>query len=171
MHFKAAVSGISRHIDLRKRRSPAVVALDSQATHCFIDKQFALDSGIKCTPAHRLVQLADGSHAQTASECLVHLKLFSADRDDKVYSGTVSCLVIALGEDHNVILGQDWLKKEGAILSFDTDSCRLERKAGLELKPIVNDRAPRRMELPLSAARARALRSSPTMRRTCRASS
>ena len=143
MHFKAAVSG-----------TPAVVALDSQATHCFIDKQYAQAAGIRCTPAHRMVQLADGSHTQISGECNLYLKIFSADPAHRDYSGRVPCLVIDLGEDHNLILGQDWLKQEGAVLSFHTDTCTLERRNSLVLKPVAHTKAQRHIKPTLSAARA-----------------
>jgi transposase InsO family protein len=122
MHFRAAVSG-----------TPAVVALDSQATHCFIDKQFAHDAGVICTPAHRMVQLADGSHTQITAECKVHLKIFSDERGSKAYVGKVPCFLIDLGEDHNIILGQDWLQQEEAVMTFKTNSCQLMKRGGLLL--------------------------------------
>ena len=154
MHFKAAVSG-----------TPAVVALDSQATHCFIDKQYACKAGIKCIPTHRLVQLANGSHSQIKAECNLYLKIFSSERGQPSYSGRVSCLVLDLGEDHNVILGQDWLHKEGVQMSFTTPNhCLLQSKNNLYLKPIAQAKQKRNREgeekdedlitTPISAARA-----------------
>jgi hypothetical protein len=150
MHFKAAVSG-----------TPAVVALDSQATHCFIDKQYALKASIKCTPTHRMVQLANGSHTQITAECNLYLKIFSSEKGQPSYSGRVPCLVIDLGDDHNVILGQDWLQKEGVQMSFAIPNhCLLKSKGDLCLKPIAPSTQKERgndehlLKTPLSAARA-----------------
>jgi hypothetical protein len=145
MHFSAAVSG-----------TPAVVALDSQATHCFIDKQYAADAGLKCTPAHRMVQLADGSHTQIAAECNIHLKIYSSEKGRQAYSGRVPCLVLDLGEDHNIILGQDWLQREEAILSFTTDAhaCTLQNRGGLKIKPIAGRKESTHIKPLISVARA-----------------
>lgn len=144
MHFKATVSG-----------TPAVAALDSQATHCFIDKQFAQRAGLKCTPAHRMVQLADGSHTQIAAECNIHLKLFPSERGERHYSARVPCLVIDLGADHNVILGQNWLHQEGAVMSFHTHSCELVHRDRLLLTPTSHTREVKFIKPTLSAMRVR----------------
>ena len=144
MHFKGAVSG-----------TPAIVALDSQATHCFIDKQFARNAGIPCSPAHRMVQLADGSHTQIESQCNIHLKLFS--QTGKAHSGKVPCLVIDLGDDHNLILGQDWLSREHAVMDFHTHTCSLPKAAGSEgltLKATTQKMRHAHIKPTLSAARA-----------------
>ncbi len=142
MHFEAVVCG-----------TPATVALDSQATHCFIDKQYARATGLKCTPTHRMVQLADGSHTQVASECQIYLKICSLTQQ-RTYKSKVPCLVIDLGDDHNVILGQDWLLKEKAEMSFATNTCTLGEREGLKLTPPSHTTPHRVIKPTLSWARA-----------------
>ena len=142
MHFTAKISG-----------TPAVAALDSQATHCFIDKQYAHKAGLKCSPAHRMVQLADGSHAQIYTQCNVQLKLLSSESKEH-YAHTVPCLVIDLGEDHDLILGQDWLQHEQVVMNFHTNTCELMSRNGLKLTPINHSKGTRHIKPTLSAARA-----------------
>jgi hypothetical protein len=36
--------------------------------------------------------------------------------------------VIELGDDHDLILGQNWMKREGAVISFPEQTCDLQRK-------------------------------------------
>eukprot|EP00955_Chlamydomonas_euryale_P028543 300754-Chlamydomonas_euryale.AAC.1 len=57
----------------------AVVAADSQASHCFISKAFVEQHGIPTTPVHRMVELADGTLARTSEECRVRLHIKAAD--------------------------------------------------------------------------------------------
>jgi hypothetical protein len=101
-----------------------------------------------------MVQLADGSHTQISAQCQVHLRLLTP-KGTPTYKGQVPCMVIDLGEDHDIILGQDWLAREGAVLSFFTDTCQLMNHGGLMLSPISPAQETRVIKPTLSVARAR----------------
>ena len=112
MRFHATLNG-----------AKGIVAMDSQASDCFIDQSYVEEHGLVTTPIHRMVELADGSHVRLKSQCLVHMKLLS--NNHKHHKHTVKCYVVPLGADHDMILGQDWLLQVGAELSFATKQCRL----------------------------------------------
>lgn len=128
MTFKGVVSG-----------APGTVAMDSQASHCFINKAFVQSHGIIRTPVHRMVELADGSHTQLQAECQVYLRIPSVKRGVH-YVRKVRCYEVDMGSNFDLILGDDWLKHEKVDLLYSTSECVLHR-SGLHLRPICKQRA------------------------------
>ena len=113
MRFQATISG-----------AKGIVAMDTQASDCFIDQSFVDKHGLVTTPIHRMVELADGSHVRLKAECMVNLRLPAPD-SRSYHKQTICCYVVSLGADHDMILGQNWLIEVGAELSFATKICRL----------------------------------------------
>jgi hypothetical protein len=105
MRFRCRLAGVR-----------AVAAADTQASHCFISTKFVRDNGIVTTPAHRMVELADGTHAQLHAEC--NIKMFMPAQNRATYHTSLHCLVVDLGDDHDIILGQTWLNAESVDVSY-----------------------------------------------------
>lgn len=123
MNFSGTISG-----------APGILAMDSQASHCFIDKAFVDKCGILTRPIHKMVELANGTSALLSAECTVYIRMPSK-HSGSAYVNKLTCLVVDLGADHDIILGQDWLLKTGAELSFAKRVCTLVH-SGLVLTPI-----------------------------------
>ena len=94
----------------------AVVTTDSAASHSFINYHFTQKVGIACTPDHRVVELADGSHTVANKRCKVKIRMKPIHGG--MYTKTITAYVVDLGKDHDMILGDDWLRKEQVDLSF-----------------------------------------------------
>ena len=109
----------------------AVIALDTQASDCFIDAHFVKANHIATTQVHKMVELANGSYTQLKAQCEVRIKI--TGKRGKAYQGTVPCFVVDLGGDYDIILGQDWLLKQKATLSYETKSVSLA-KDGIVIK-------------------------------------
>ena len=115
MRFHASLNG-----------AKGIIAMDSQASDCFIDQSFVEHHGLVTTPIHRMVELADGSHVRLKAECMVHLRI-PVKSSQSVSKHSIRCYVVPLGADHDLILGQNWLIQVGAELSFADKECRLQR--------------------------------------------
>jgi hypothetical protein len=134
--------------------APGVLAMDSQASHCFIDKSFVQKCGIPTTKAHQQVELANGSNVQVDESCEVYIRLPSR-HSQSFYKRKIFCLVLALGTEHDLILGQSWLLKEKAVLSYAEKVCTLV-KSGLVFSPLPSAKPrPLSSTIVLSAAKAR----------------
>jgi hypothetical protein len=110
--------------------APAVAAADSQASHCFLSRKFVQKHALATTPFHRMVELANGSHAQLTAQC--YIKVLMPARDSHTYHiQRLHCLVVDLGEDHDLILGQNWMKKEGAILNYENNTIAVRKQGAV----------------------------------------
>jgi hypothetical protein len=138
MTFKGTVNGV-----------PGVIAMDTQASHCFVSSAFVQEHGICRTPIHRMVQLADGSQAQLHAKCTLYLRM-PAKKTGTHYVHKLDCLEVDMGPGFDVILGDDWLQKEKVALRFDTKECVLHR-AGMQLVPLCRSRTPRATTSPADA--------------------
>jgi hypothetical protein len=58
-----------------------------------------------------MVQLANGSHAQLQAVCTVYIRL-PAKRRGTHYVHKLECLEVDMGPAFDVILGDDWLRRE-----------------------------------------------------------
>jgi hypothetical protein len=113
--------------------APGLLTMDTGASHCFIDPTFVKVCGIHTKKTHQQVELADGTSVQVQTVCEVNIKIASP-HSRTLYKKTVTCLVLDLGAGFDVILGQDWLLQEQAILSYADKECTL-KKSGVTLKP------------------------------------
>ena len=112
MHFKATVAG-----------APATCLMDSCCTNTLMSASYARRVGINVESSvgePLRVAVADGViHASTGT-CKVRLKLqqFSAD---------LTCHVVELADAYEIILGEDWLCKYSATLSWGHKCCVLTK--------------------------------------------
>ena len=113
--------------------SSAIVGMDSGATASFVDSRFVEQNGIPTQPIHRMVELANGTTAQISAQCDVWTRIKGIRNG--AYQGKVRCYVVDLGGDLDMILGQDWLLRERAELSYHTKRVTLQ-KCGVVLKPL-----------------------------------
>ena len=93
---------------------------DSGASANYVSKAFAKLHGLVISPTKSNVELGTGSVVQPHGECSLHIRL-----DD--YREKVKCLVIDMLSDFQVILGDDWLTKVGAIFDFGTARCTVKK--------------------------------------------
>ena len=93
MFFSGSASGVS-----------AKILLDSGASHCFIDENFAEQKGFALHPTNTSVQLADSSEATALLKChaRIHLQWPVSD---------VTCFVLDMQQQYDVILRDNWLNK------------------------------------------------------------
>ena len=119
----------------------AVATADSAASHSFINKRFVKKAGLVCMPDHRVVELADGTHTLTHNKCKVHIRMRSTLKGIS-YSQIIETHVVELGDDHDILLGEDWLLLEKADLSYRNQECILHPSGGEPIpipirKPII----------------------------------
>jgi hypothetical protein len=113
-----------------------LLAMDSQASHCFIDAKFVKLHNLVTTPTHRMVELANGSMVQLGAECSVRIVMPTKGKGTKRhYKRAQSCYVVDMSGDHDIILGQNWLLQEKVDLSFSQKEAVLHR-TGCLLAPV-----------------------------------
>ena len=94
----------------------AKILLDTGASHCFIDQSFAEQNGFALHPTCTKVQLADGSEASSLLKCHVKLNISR-------HISEVSCYVLDMQQQYDIILGEDWLGKYKANLDYGSKTC------------------------------------------------
>ena len=108
----------------------AKIMLDTGASHCFIDLSFAEQNGFALHPANSKVQLADGSKATALQKC--HLKV-----NLQRHISDITCFVLDMQQQYDVILGEDWLNKFRANICYMTKTCTAYKNgAKYLLRPI-----------------------------------
>ena len=93
----------------------AIATADSAASHSFINLRFIKKAGLVCEPDHRVVELADGTLTLTHKKCRVHIKMRSTCKGT-IYSRTIDAHVVELGEEQDILLGEDWLRESGSLV-------------------------------------------------------
>jgi hypothetical protein len=80
----------------------------------FISHKFALRAGIAVLPStgYSAATSANGTPVRIFGMAVVHLNLQSLHCK-------IRCLVADLGADHDVIIGEPWLREHRAVLSYD----------------------------------------------------
>ena len=89
----------------------ARVHVDTGATPSFVAAHFVERAGLAVTPAARSVTLADGQIVKVNGMCRARLRIGEV-------TDVHQFLVLSLDAAYDVLLGQDWLKKKGAVLDF-----------------------------------------------------
>ena len=109
MHLRAKVQG-----------ADCVMAVDTQATHCFISEDFVEKVGIPTRKAHIKVELANDSATTVTKVCDVHFHLKTIG--GATLSGYSTALVMPLSPEapHQLLLGQDWQRRYEAVLNCAT---------------------------------------------------
>ena len=157
VRIKAALSSDSCKMIFHgtANKVPVTIAADTQASLSFIDRTFTLEHGFRCNPTRCLVELANGSHTEALGECMALIRIPGACPGES-YTHQQRCLVIDLGADFDIILGDDWLTRSQADLSYRTGTCTVQTPRGsVVLTPLPSDkRRPRHLPL-LSAISAK----------------
>ena len=116
--------------------APATFLADSGATHCFCDKSSAKTYGFKRQAANNDVNFADGSTQASTAQTALYLKI-------QGHTTSVQCYIIDMQGQFDVILGDTWLNKAGAVIDYPNKTCTVQRK-GLKhtLIPMKQDTPP-----------------------------
>ena len=99
---------------------PAKVAFDTGASHCFVRDAWAQRHGVAVTPLADTVVLADGSPVRVRGTCIVRLQMGT-------FTGRVQAYVMPLSEEHDLLLGMNWLRAHSAVIDCDKRRVHLGR--------------------------------------------
>ena len=112
--------------------TPASILVDSGASHCFIDAEFAQTHGFAHRPSKSLVTLADGQQASTTTKCNVRIRVRVRVTHVRIriqgHVSEIDCFVLDMAQQFDVILGDTWLRKSKAILDFESQTCSLYKQ-------------------------------------------
>ena len=114
------------HLSAHVQGAQCVMAVDTQATHCFISSDFVHRVNIPTRKVHIRVELADNSAITVTKACDVHFHMKTVG--NATLTGHITALVMPLSPDasHQVPLGQDWQQRYEAVLNCAT--------GGIEIK-------------------------------------
>jgi hypothetical protein len=136
MLFKGQVSG-----------QPGRIALDTQATHCFISRIFVQQLGLHTSPGAQVdVTLGTGSHARVYGSCSVKFRIGPL-------IDSTHCYVIDLAPEFDLILGDKYLRARDAVINYKVPQCIVHK--GLRkfsLKPTPLERVKSAEQPPLLSA-------------------
>lgn len=96
------------------------VALDSQASHSFMNSSLLKSQYFKVDEIKMDVKLGNQSVASTSG--MVKSKLLLGS-----FASRVQLHLLPLNNDFDIILGDDWLTQNKAILDFDTGMCKVKK--------------------------------------------
>ena len=112
MRLTARISGVT-----------GVMAPDSQASHCFIHKDFATAHGIIVSKTQTTVHLANDVSCTTEGTCTVTVRFHQHKKTHTVQAYALACLLPGV----DLILGQDWLTKYKVKLDFEKMLCTVDK--------------------------------------------
>eukprot|EP00983_Pelagomonas_calceolata_P008572 280332-Pelagomonas_calceolata.AAC.1 len=115
--------------------APASILIDSGASRCFVDSTFAMHHGFARHPTKTSVKLADGTSASASMLTNVRVKF-------QGHISGISCFVLDMQQQYDVILGETWLQKTNAFLDYETKSCIVgnSQKQVLPVRPQLANR-------------------------------
>ena len=109
MQFLGIFFGIDGHI-----------LVDTAASHCYLSSSYVKRIGLHMKENNGKVVLGNGLEVDMEGTVNVHVKI-------QQYQSQVSCLVIKLSDDFDLILGDDWLNKHIAHVDYDAKACILHK--------------------------------------------
>jgi len=116
--------------------TPTITLVDTGASHCFMDVNFAKEYNLAMHPTRTLVTLANGTETSVALKTApLQLKL------GRHFSKT-SFYIIDMQQEYDIILGDDWQVKHDAVLHIKDKFCAL-RKNGICHKVCALDKSRR----------------------------
>jgi hypothetical protein len=82
-------------------------------------KAYVQKHGIATMPFRRMVELANGSHTHARLRRSATPRCCLLARHSAIYHiRKLHWLVVELGDNHGIILGQNWMLREGVVISF-----------------------------------------------------
>lgn len=105
--------------------APSAILVDSGATHCFMDSTFAQSIGVRHKPADSIIQLANSTEVPATTQCTAIVRI-------QGHKASVTCYIIDMQQQFDLILGDTWLRKEKAHLDYNLLTCTVHKK-GLAL--------------------------------------
>ena len=129
----AVLCPVAMRLAVKISGARGVAAPDSQASHCFISKEYAALHGLCISSASSTaVQLANQTACVTEGTCAVEVKLGKCAQ-----LHTINAYVLpALMPGVDIILGQDWLEEHRVKLDFESMTCIVD---GLAVQPVFSD--------------------------------
>ena len=115
--------GLTMHFHGTVSNAPVSLLFDSGCSHTLMSASYARRVGITLDtqPGDSLqVALASGMVCSSIGTCKVRLQL-------QQYTGTLSCFVVELADAYEVILGEDWLSKHAATMSYKHKCCVIDK--------------------------------------------
>lgn len=100
--------------------SPAKIAFDTMASHCFVSSSWANAAHISVQPTREAASLANGTPVQVQGVCRLSVRLGN-------YTGRVVAFVMPLADCHDVILGDDWLTEHSAVIDCKLRAIKLRK--------------------------------------------
>lgn len=99
----------------------ATFLVDTGATHSFVDSSFASELGLARAKANAQIQLADGStqHASTQTNLSIRIQN---------HKTTIPCYILDMQEQFDVILGDTWTEKVGAIINCEDKTISVKKQ-------------------------------------------
>ena len=97
---------------------PARIAADSQASHNFVSDQWVQRAGVHVKPLANQVTLASGEAAHIIRLCTLRLQM-------EPLHDAIDCFVMRMASQHDVILGESYLKSRRAVLSYANNTMTL----------------------------------------------
>ena len=124
--------------------APANIFMDSCCSHTLMAASYARRMGFTVTPSSNplQVEVASGTVCTALGTCKVRLKL-------QQYSADVTFSVVELAKQYEVILGEDWLSRHHATLSWEHSCCVVAkggRKFTIVQSPSADVEAPQQVD-------------------------
>ena len=101
--------------------SPAITLMDTGASHCFMDINFAKENNFALQPTKTVVTLANGSSASVALKT-IPLKLTLGR-----HSSMPTFYIIDMSQEYDIILGDNWQAKHDAVMHIRAKICTLRQ--------------------------------------------
>lgn len=100
---------------------PAFISADSQASHIFINPEWARRANVHVTPISDSVELGDGKNARIIGKCALRLSIGP-------FTDKVTGLVLqSFSQYHDVIIGDEFLRKYKAKLDYSQKAMVLRK--------------------------------------------
>lgn len=100
---------------------PALISADSQASHVFVSPEWIKRANVHVTPIADSVELGDGRSAKIVGTC--SLRVSMGPFVDRVNASVLQ----SFAHHHDIILGDDFLKKYKVHLNFEQEVMKLTK--------------------------------------------
>lgn len=102
---------------------PARILADTGATHCLISEKLVHEANLHIQPVHNWLSLPSGAQIMSKGTAVVTITIQS-------YKANVTCFVLPMSDQFDMIFGQDWLKHAKCNIDYETDRLTCTDHAG-----------------------------------------